>query len=176
MPLPAPAPPISNIRVVGRPIADKYLQRYWLRQAPANLQAGDVYVMEKRADQTCEFIINWHRDKDPGEAFISAYAWSSAPAELVVADVRFTDHAVMVNVTGGVDATSYVLSLHAQTQYGRAFKQEVTIDVFGTAGTAPLVPQDTTAPRYAYLEDIYGVKIPPAYIDIFGDYLSVPLP
>lgn len=176
MPLPAPAPPISNIRVVGRPIATDALQTYRPRFSPANLQAGDAYVMEKRADQTCEFVVNWSSEKDSDEAFISAYAWSSLPAELVVASVRFTDNAVLVNVSGGLNGVIYVLSLHAQTQFGRAFKQEINIDVSGSASTAPLVPTDTARPRLAYLLDVLSVPVPPAYTDVLLAPLSVALP
>ena len=176
MPLPAAVANISSIAVIGVPIKGKDFPQIRPRRAPANLAPDDMFVMDKPADQITDFSVDltFVLDPVPTEAIISAYAWSSAPTVLVVTSCRFADQGITANVWGGLDGTSYVLYLHAQTNKGRALQFCIQIDVEGVAGTY-VAQADGSLPKDAYLVDLLGVAVYPVYTDMKGSLLSVPL-
>lgn len=171
MPLPDLVVSISSIAVIGTPIDEGDFPTDRSRRIPANLAPEDEFILYVAAEEITDFSVDCTLAFEDGEAILAAYAWTDDTL-MEVTTCRFADRGVYANVSGGVDGTSVVLSLHAQTNLQRAYQWKVTLDVTGTSTAVVSPPADTSYPKNSYLADVMGTIFEPMYADVNNVLIS----
>ena len=173
MPLPDPAPTISDSAVTGLPIAEALFPRIQARRIAMPQGAGEVPYFEKRAAEQLDYSVDLTALLESGELVLGCYAWTDVPDELVVTSVRFALKGVLAFVWGGLDATEYKLFVLAKTNFGRSIEFQAKIAVSQSASEAltdyrPPTMGTGSDPAESYLIDLRGEYLAPTYIDAAG--------
>ncbi len=88
----------------------------------------------KPADETLDYVIDFHRALRNGEKIVKASATATEfPAGMVIKTVEFTPDAVTVWLIGGRDKDRHVVQVAIETNLGKVLEREFLVDIHGTA-------------------------------------------
>lgn len=176
MSLPAPDPSISSAAVYGTALDDAEFPRQRDRRFILPQDPGDVQDFTKRGAELLDFAADFSPLMNADEALTGAYAWTSAPADLVIREVRFGSKGAVVAVFGGLEGVSYDLGLMVKTTAARSFLLKGAITVLETPAEAMATYRPPTIgtmsdPAESYLMDAAGNFLTPSYLDAAGNSL-----
>jgi len=175
VPLPAPAPPITNILVFGALMPEEMFPRRQRRRINPTQPFTDVAPFGKRSMEHLDYSVDLTSVLEDDEYVLGCYAWSSAPADLVVTWVRYASKGAQAYVSGGIDGQVYQLILSVKTTDGRILQYICEIEIVRGIDEAeesyvpPLLLSDTD-PDIIYLTDVNSFRVAPPLRDATGGW------
>lgn len=176
MPLPESVLTISSIALVGFAMTESKFPRLRVRRLDPSFDATSASEFYKRAASHLDFSVDLTSRLELTETVVGAYAWSSAPTDLIVTWVRYVTKGVLAFVSGGTDGQTYELVIHAKTSNGRAFQYLASIEVNRDANETmpaylPPLLLDADDPDRTFLVDLFDVPVSPPFNNLTGEWL-----
>lgn len=170
MPVPASAPVISDDAIIGVPVPAAILPMGRGRLVRFT-SGGGMAAFEKRSETHLDYLVDLRRVLSFGETITGAAVWTSAPADLIVTDVTFSEDRVAMFIAGGVDRTTYTVSAHIRTRLGATFFVQFNIRTAGDAANTlttyrPPVLLTENDPDFWQLIDLRGNLVLPPLSDM----------
>jgi hypothetical protein len=173
VPLPGPDPTISSSAVHGLPIDDALFPRNIERRIDVPQEPGDATVFLKRGAELLDYSADLSPMLEEDEVILACYAWSDVPADLVISDVRFGTKGALFFAFGGVDGSTYSVSMMISTSQIRTIEVRAILMISESAGDAMTTFRPPTIgtiadPAQSYLTDVTGAFLSPTYTDASG--------
>jgi hypothetical protein len=170
VPVPASAPVISDDAIIGVPVPAAILPAGRSRLVRFT-SGGGMAAFEKRSETHLDYVVDLRRVLSFGETITGAAVWTSAPADLIVTDVTFSEDRVAMFIAGGVDRTTYTVSAHIRTRLGATFFVQFNIRTAGDAANTlttyrPPVLLTENDPDFWQLTDLRGNLVLPPLSDM----------